>query len=220
MVEINRGFPGGRISNMTNLVDKQSDGVCVWFTGLPASGKTTVAKLVEKKLLNKDETVERLDGDVVRQSLTADLGFSREDRDKNIARVTFVAKLLQRNHVITLSSFITPYRAQRDYVRNNIEEVRIVHVHAPVDVCIERDPKGMYEKAQAGEIEGFTGLDAPYEEPVTPDLFLPTHEQAVEESAKRVIVFLEKEGFLQNTGNLEDADGSNIEDRLKHLDYI
>lgn len=206
---------------MTNLSHKESDGVCLWFTGLPSSGKTTVAKLVEKKLLNKDERVERLDGDVVRQTLTADLGFSPEDRDKNIARVTFVAKMLQRNDVITLSSFITPYRAQRDHIRNEIQDVHIVHVHAPVDVCIERDPKGMYEKAQQGEIEGFTGIDAPYEEPVTPDLALHTHEESIEESADKVIVYLAEHGYLQQTEDLPTANvEEDVAEHLRKLGYI
>jgi len=182
---------------MTNLKESLEEGVCLWFTGLPSAGKTTVAKIVENKLAEANITVERLDGDVVRQSLTSDLGFSREDRDKNIARVTFVAKMLQRNGVITLSSFITPYRAQRDHIRNNINDVRIVHVDATVENCKKRDPKGMYAKAEAGEIEGFTGVDAPYEEPVTPDLVLPTDNETPQESAQRVIDYLEDEGFLK-----------------------
>jgi adenylyl-sulfate kinase len=204
------------------MSEKESDGVCLWLTGLPSSGKTTVAKQVEQNLLKQDERVERLDGDVVRQSLTSDLGFSREDRNKNIARVTFVAKMLQRNDVITLCSFITPYRAQRDHVRNNIQDVKIVHVHAPVEVCKERDPKGMYEKAEAGEIEGFTGIDAPYEEPVNPDVFLDTANETVEESASKIIVFLEKEGYLQKTSDIDGSveDDEEIEERLKNLGYI
>lgn len=207
---------------MSNMSEKESDGVCLWLTGLPSSGKTTVAKQVEQNLLKQDERVERLDGDVVRQSLTSDLGFSREDRNKNIARVTFVAKMLQRNDVITLCSFITPYRAQRDHVRNNIQDVKIVHVHAPVEVCKERDPKGMYEKAEAGEIEGFTGIDAPYEEPVNPDVFLDTANETVEESASKIIVFLEKEGYLQKTSDIDGSveDDEEIEERLKNLGYI
>lgn len=182
---------------MTNLTKALVDGVCLWFTGLPSAGKTTVAKIVEEYLADANVTVERLDGDVVRQSLTSDLGFSREDRDKNIARVTFVAKMLQRNGVVTLSSFITPYRAQRDHIRNNIDDVRIVHVKASVENCKERDPKGMYKKAEEGEIEGFTGVDAPYEEPVTPDLVLDTNNQSAEESARQVIDYLDDEGFLE-----------------------
>ncbi len=207
---------------MTNLSERDSEGVCLWLTGLPSSGKTTVAKKVEELLLDQDERVERLDGDVVRQSLTSDLGFSREDRNKNIARVTFVAKMLQRNDTITLCSFITPYRAQRDHIRNHISDVRIVHVHAPVEVCKERDPKGMYEKAEAGEIEGFTGIDAPYEEPVSPDIHLDTSNETVEESASKIIVYLEKEDFLQNTSDIsEDVDeDEEIEERLQNLGYI
>ena len=206
---------------MTNLPRKDSEGVCLWLTGLPASGKTTVAKLVEKRLLDQGERIERLDGDVVRQSLTADLGFSRRDRDKNIARVAFVAKMLQRNDVITLCSFITPYRAQRDYVRNEIADVRIVHVEAPVEVCIERDPKGMYKKAQEGEIEGFTGIDAPYEQPVTPDLALYTEDETVEESADKVMVYLAKEGFLQQVPDLPvGEDEQTVHKHLEKLGYI
>ncbi len=207
---------------MTNFSERNSDGVCLWLTGLPSSGKTTVAKKVERNLLDQGERVERLDGDVVRQSLTADLGFSREDRNKNIARVAFVAKMLQRNDVITLCSFITPYRAQRDYVRNNVEDVRIVHVHAPVEVCRERDPKGMYEKAENGEIEGFTGVDAPYEQPVNPDVFLETAKETVKESASKVIVYLEKKGFLRRTSDIssDGAGETEIKDRLKNLGYL
>lgn len=206
---------------MSNLQPKDSEGVCLWLTGLPSSGKTTVAKLVEQKLLNQDERIERLDGDVVRQSLTADLGFSRRDRDKNIARVAFVAKMLQRNDVITLCSFITPYRAQRDHVRNEIDDVRIVHVEASVEACIERDPKGMYEKAQAGEIDGFTGIDAPYEQPVTPDLALYTEDETVEESANKVLVYLAKEGFLKEAPDIPtDGDEETIHSHLEELGYI
>lgn len=207
---------------MTNLSVRDSDGVCLWLTGLPASGKTTVARKVESNLLDQDERVDRLDGDVVRQSLTSDLGFSREDRNKNIARVTFVAKMLQRNDVITICSFITPYRAQRDHVRNNVDDVRVVHVHAPLEVCKKRDPKGMYEKAEAGEIEGFTGMDAPYEEPINPDIFLDTSEETIEESASKIIVYLEKEGYLQNTHDIPEGDQNDeeIEERLKNLGYI
>ncbi len=206
---------------MSNLSHNKGKGVCLWLTGLPSSGKTTVAKLAEKKLLNQGEQVERLDGDVVRQSLTADLGFSRRDRDKNIARVAFVAKMLQRNNVITLSSFITPYRAQRDHVRNTIDDVRIVHVECPVDVCIERDPKGMYAKAQSGEIEGFTGIDAPYEKPVTPDLTLYTHEESIEASADKIIVYLAHQGFLKNAPDLPDVDDTEtMKEHLQKLGYI
>lgn len=205
-----------------SAANDEDQGVCLWFTGLPSSGKTTAAKKVAQKLEAQGERVERLDGDVVRQSLTADLGFSREDRNKNIARVAFVAKLLERNGVITLCSFITPYRAQRDYIRNNVEDVRIVHVDAPVDVCKERDPKGMYAKAEAGEIEGFTGVDAPYEEPVTPDLVLETHEETIEQSADIAVAYLEKEGLLQNSPDVGDdvEDEEEIADRLKNLGYI
>ncbi len=179
---------------MTNLKHNSSKGICLWLTGLPGSGKTTVAKAVEKQLFDRGVRIERLDGDVVRQSLTADLGFSREDRDTNISRVAFVARLLQRNDVVTLCSFITPYRAQSDIVRDTVDDVRIVYVEASVDACVERDPKGMYAQAKRGEIKNFTGIDAPYEKPVTADLVLHTEEETVEESAKKIIDYLVQEG--------------------------
>ncbi len=194
-----------------------SQGICLWFTGLPSSGKTTVAKLVEERLLEAGvERVQRLDGDVVRQTLTADLGFSKRDRDRNIKRVTFVARLLQKQGVITLSSFITPYQSQRDYIREQVEDARVVHVHAPVEVCKERDPKNMYHKAEAGEIEGFTGVSAPYEEPPAPALRLDTHEETIEESAEKVLNYLEEEGFVSGRESLS-SNGRTSDDRVESI---
>src|SRR5690625_3168929 len=140
-------------------------GITLWFTGMSGAGKTTVAVAVEKLLQQRGARVERLDGDVVRESLTRDLGFSKEDRDKNIERVTFVAKLLTRQGVIVLASFISPYKATREYSRQQIGEFAEVYVEAPLDVLIERDVKGLYKKALAGEIANFTGISDPYEAP-------------------------------------------------------
>ncbi|HXG40636.1 MAG TPA: sulfate adenylyltransferase [Candidatus Limnocylindrales bacterium] len=178
-----------------------SRGVTVWFTGLSGSGKTTIAKRVEEILRERGVPVERLDGDVVRQSLTRDLGFSKEDRDKNIERVTFVAKLLTRNGVVVLSSFISPYRAIRDYSRREIGEFLEVYVRASLDTLIARDLKGLYRKALAGEIEGFTGVNDPYEEPERPDLVCDTDVESVEVSVGKVLALLEERGYIDPLGS-------------------
>lgn len=171
-------------------------GVTVWFTGLSGSGKTTIAKRVETILHDRGVHVERLDGDVVRQSLTRDLGFSKEDRDKNIERVTFVAKLLTRNGVIVLSSFISPYQAQRDASRREIGSFLEVYVKTSLDTLVERDLKGLYKKALAGEIQGFTGVNDPYEEPERPDLVCDTDAETIDESVAAVLTLLEDRGFI------------------------
>lgn len=166
------------------------------MTGLSGAGKTTIAKIMEAELKARGLKIERLDGDVVRQSLTRDLGFSKEDRDKNIERVTFVAKLLSRNGVGVIASFISPYQAVRDVARRETTNFIEVYVHAPLEVCMERDVKGMYRKAIAGEIENFTGISDPYEEPVNPDLVLHTHLETPEESAAKAITYLEERGLI------------------------
>ena len=142
-------------------------GFPLWFTGLSGSGKTTLAKSVEKELRARGLKVERLDGDTVRQSLTKDLGFTKEDRDNNIERVTFVAKLLTRNGVAVLASFISPYREVRARSREEIGNFIEVYCKAPLEVLIERDVKGLYTKALRGEIENFTGISDPYEDPLS-----------------------------------------------------
>jgi len=171
-------------------------GFTLWFTGLSGSGKTAIAKRVEQELRRRGLKVERLDGDIVRQSLTRDLGFSKEDRDKNIERVTFVAKLLTRNGVAVLCSFISPYRARRAKSREEIGEFVEVYVECPVEVCAERDVKGLYARAFAGEIENFTGVSDPYEPPENPEIVCRTAEETVEESTAHVIGWLEQQGYV------------------------
>ncbi|MFQ6101193.1 MAG: adenylyl-sulfate kinase [Anaerolineae bacterium] len=171
-------------------------GFTLWFTGLSGSGKTAIAKLVERELLDRGLKVERLDGDIVRQSLTRDLGFSKEDRDKNIERVTFVAKLLTRNGVAVLCSFISPYRERRARSRQEIGEFIEVYVECPVEVCVQRDVKGLYAQAFAGEIENFTGVSDPYEEPENPELVCHTAQETVEDSAAKIIAYLEEQGYF------------------------
>lgn len=171
-------------------------GVTVWFTGLSASGKTTVSRRVEEILNSMDVPVERLDGDVIRQGLTRDLGFSKEDRTRNIERVTFVAKLLTRNGVVCLAAFVSPYEEIREYSRREIGEFLEVFVTAPLEVLVERDIKGLYKKALAGEIQNFTGVNDPFEVPEHPDLTLETHLHSVEECAQMVVELLRGRGYI------------------------
>jgi adenylyl-sulfate kinase len=172
------------------------DGFVLWFTGLSGSGKTTLADLVEHDLRGRGVHVERLDGDVVRQSLTADLGFSKEDRDKNIQRVTFVAKLLSRNGVGVVAAFISPYRATRDWVRGEVTNFIEVFVDCTLEECIRRDVKGLYVKAVAGEIPEFTGVSDPYEPPLSPEITVNTGKESVEESFAKIMAYLEERGYV------------------------
>jgi len=175
---------------------KEQKGFTVWFTGLPCSGKTTVADKVAEQLKEKGYTVERLDGDIVRQSLTSDLGFSKEDRDENIKRVTFVAKLLTRSGVAVLATFVSPYQERRNKSRKEIGNFVEIYTRCPVDVCMKRDKKGMYKKALAGKIKDFTGVNDPYEEPENPEVILDTDKETVEESAEKVLNKLKELGYI------------------------
>jgi len=175
-------------------------GFVVWFTGLSGSGKTTLAIDLEKELLRRDLRVQRLDGDIVRKSLTRDLGFTEEDRKKNIERITFVTRLLAKHGVATLVSFISPYISVRDNARKEVYEENAqfieVFVKASVEECARRDVKGLYEKAFAGEIENFTGVSHPYEEPPEAEIVCNTECETVEESVQIIIDYLEKEGII------------------------
>ncbi|MFH1447688.1 MAG: adenylyl-sulfate kinase [Candidatus Micrarchaeota archaeon] len=162
-------------------------GFTIWFTGLSASGKSTVAQGVHKFLAEKGYFVEVLDGDEVRKELNYDLGFSKEDRDTNIKRISFLTKILSRNGVVAVGAAISPYRELRQYARSLNKRFCEVYVDCPLEECIKRDPKGMYKKALAGEIKNFTGIDDPYEAPEKPELILETHRETPEESARRVI---------------------------------
>lgn len=172
------------------------EGFVLWFTGLSGSGKTTLATSLLPQLQARQMRVERLDGDILRQSLCKDLGFSQADRKTNIERVTFVAKLLSRNHVAVLASFISPYASVRDYVRQETTNFLEVYVSAPLATCEARDTKGLYALARAGKIEHFTGISDPYEVPEAPDIIVPTHEQSPEESISYLIEQLEQRGLL------------------------
>lgn len=171
-------------------------GFCLWFTGLPCSGKTTIAKALIPIIKERGINIERLDGDVVRQSLCRDLGFSKEDRDKNIERATFVAKMLSRNDVGVMCCFVSPYREARKKAREECTNFIEAYTKASVEACTKRDVKGMWKKALAGEIKDFTGVDDPYEEPENPEIFIDTDNETVEESVQKVLKYLEDRGFV------------------------
>lgn len=173
----------------------EQQGFVLWLTGLSGAGKTSLAIPLEEELKSRGLHVERLDGDIVRESLTRDLGFSKEDRDKNIERVTFVAKLLSRNGVAVLCSFISPYQATRDMVRQEVTNFLECYVEVPLEEVIRRDVKGLYKKALAGEIPNFTGVSDPYEPPENPEIVVNSKEQTVEESMQIIVNYLEEKGF-------------------------
>jgi adenylylsulfate kinase len=172
-------------------------GFTLWFTGLSGAGKTTIADIVERELRERGTRVEVLDGDIVRTNLSKGLGFSREDRITNVLRIGFVANLLTRNGVGVVVSAISPYKESRDQVRRRIIDFIEVFVDAPLEVCAERDVKGLYKKAYSGEIPQFTGVSDPYEPPAAPELTLKTDEESPRESAQRVIERLEFLGYLK-----------------------
>ena len=173
-------------------------GATVWFTGLSASGKSTVAVAVEAELAKRGKLAYVLDGDNVRHGLNQNLGFSPADRTENIRRIGEVSKLFTDCGVLVFTSFISPYRADRDQVRALFAAGDFVEVYVAADVatCEGRDPKGLYKKARAGQIPDFTGISAPYEEPLKPELVLETGKQTLEESVNAVLSFLEKNGYL------------------------
>jgi len=172
-------------------------GFTLWLTGLPRSGKSTVASLIAGRLrAGGVERIEVLDGDVVREGLCRDLGFSRADRTENIRRITFVSKLLTRNGVVVIVAAISPYREDRELAREEIQSFVEVWCKASVDACAARDYKGLYEKARRGEIDNLTGVNDPYEEPDDADLVLDTENESPEQSADRLMEVLAEKGLL------------------------
>ena len=182
---------------MKNGTKFQDRGFTLWFTGLSGAGKTTISEIVERDLRERFGRIEVLDGDIVRTNLSKGLGFSRGDRDTNILRIGFVADLLTRNGVGVIVSAISPYKEARDQVRRNVGDFIEVFVDAPVEVCAERDVKGLYAKAYSGEIKEFTGVSDPYEAPVSPELHLRTDQEDAEESAQKVIEKLVELDYLE-----------------------
>ena len=179
-------------------------GVVAWLTGLPGSGKTTIASRVAEMLRREGYRVEVLDGDWVRRTINPDAGYTREERRRHLLRVAWIARLLARNGVVVLCSFVSPYRSVRREIREIVAEEAPfieVFVKCPLEECIKRDPKGLYKKALRGEIKHFTGISDPYEEPEKPDLVLDTVRNSVEENAGKLYRYLKK--VLEREGRLE-----------------
>lgn len=174
----------------------QKTGMTIWLTGLSGSGKTTIGQEVTNALLKQGCKVELLDGDIVRTKLTKGLGFGKADRDENIRRIGFVSHLLTKHGVIVVVAAISPYREIRQEVRKLIGNFMEVYVNAPLDVCEQRDVKGLYKKARSGEINNFTGVDDPYEPPLTHEVECWTNQESINESVQKV---LQKFWILQNT---------------------
>ena len=181
-------------------------GFTVWLTGLPSSGKSTIANLLAAEIQGHGLPVVNLDGDEVRLRLSKGLGFSKEDRDENIRRISYVARVASEMGGVAITSAISPYRAIRDEARAEIAQFVEVFVSCPVEVCIERDVKGLYKKALAGEIKGFTGIDDPYEEPLQPELVVHTDLESEQESIDKILDTLHSQGLLSASG---DASATN-----------
>lgn len=171
-------------------------GFTLWFTGLSGAGKSTISERVFASLREAGAKVELLDGDIVRTHLSKGLGFSREDRDTNVRRIGFVCELLSRNGVIAIVAAISPYRAVREEIREKIPNFVEVYVHAPLEVLAERDVKGLYKKAMAGEIPSFTGVSDPYEPPANPEITVDSSKEKVEDSVARVMATLRESGLI------------------------
>lgn len=173
-------------------------GFTIWFTGLSGAGKSTLSRLVEQRLKERELNVEVLDGDIVRTHLSKGLGFSREDRNTNIQRIAFVCKLLSRNGVISIAAAISPYRETREWAREEIEHFVEIYVKCPVEVCRQRDVKGLYKLADEGKLKEFTGVDDPYEEPECPELVIETDKETIETSVDRIFATLEELNYLES----------------------
>ncbi len=194
-------------------------GFTIWFTGLSGSGKSTLSEVIEQHMKALGRNVEVLDGDIVRTHLSKGLGFSREDRDTNIKRIGFVCNLLTRNGVICISAAIAPYREARDWARKEIGNFVEVYVRCPIDVCRQRDVKGLYKLVDEGKIKNFTGVDDPYEEPLHPELIVETDTETVDESVARIFAKLTQLGYLEAEDDHED-ESKVVVDRLAALGYL
>jgi adenylyl-sulfate kinase len=200
------------------------EGLTLWFTGLSGAGKSTLAQMVRERLLTMGRKVELLDGDEVRKNLSQGLGFSKADRDANIQRITFVAKLLSRNGVVAITAAISPYRAIRDNARAEIRSFVEVYVDCPLEVCEQRDVKGLYRKARTGEIPQFTGISDPYEPPLHPEIHLHTDQENPEQDVAIILERLSELGFLPGelagVGAYTDEEEALVSERLKNLGYL
>ncbi len=178
------------------------EGFVIWLTGLPAAGKTTLARALKEELQRAGKRVELLDGDEVRKWLSPEAGFTKEDRERHLMRVAYVSRLLARNGVVVIASFVSPYREVRRRIRKIVEEDAKfieVYVKCPLEVVIKRDPKGLYKKALAGEIKNFTGIDDPYEEPLNPEVIVDSNKMDLEKEVYQVLSYLKRIGLLRGS---------------------
>ena len=189
----------GNIKKEDRQKQKGHKSAILWFTGLSGSGKSTLAHAVEERLFKIGVHTYVLDGDNIRTGLNKDLGFSAEDREENIRRIGEVAKLFVDAGIVTLTAFISPYRKDREFVRNLVEDGEFIEIYVkcPLEVCEKRDVKGLYKKARAGIIKNFTGIDDPYEEPENPEIVVETNKETIEESVSKIINFLKENGYLE-----------------------
>ncbi len=200
----------------------ETPGFTLWFTGLSGSGKTTLAKKVQRELLMRDLNVELLDGDVVRTNLSKGLGFSKEDRDTNVRRIGFVANLLARNGAVSIAAAISPYSEIRDEIRGLHDNFVEVYTACSLETLTERDVKGLYKKALAGEIKGFTGVDDPYEAPENPEVYVDTETEAIEQSTDKIMRYLEQRGLIPAApgGDISAEEEEKILARLRELSFV
>ena len=194
-------------------------GFTIWFTGLSGAGKSTLSEGIEERLKARGRNVEILDGDIVRTHISKGLGFSREDRDTNIKRIAFVCSLLTRNGVICISAAIAPYREARQWARQEIGNFVEVYVKCPLEVCRQRDVKGLYKLVDEGKLTGFTGVDDPYEEPEHPELVVETNKESIEESIGRIFAKLEELGYLEPEA-MPEEEAKVVTERLVALGYL
>lgn len=200
-------------------------GVFLWFTGVPASGKSTVGRGVEKALRERGILVENLDADEIRANLSPDLGYTAKDRDLNTKRLAFMGKMLTRNGVSAIVAAVSPLREHRDRARKMVDNFVEVWVKASLDECKKRDPKGLYKRAERGEIADIAGWHMPYEEPEKAEVIVDTNEESVEQSVAKVLLALETIGYIPKGGSGEDKpyseeDEEKVKERLRGLGYI
>jgi adenylyl-sulfate kinase len=200
------------------------EGLTLWFTGLSGAGKSTLATMVQERLIVMGKKAELLDGDEVRKNLSQGLGFSKADRDANIQRIAFVAKLLSRNGVVAITAAISPYREVRDAARAEIPNFVEVFVDCPLEICEQRDVKGLYKKARSGEIAHFTGISDPYEPPLTPEIHLHTDLENPEQDVEIILERLSELDYLPRefaaVGAYTDEEEALVSERLKNLGYL
>jgi len=200
-------------------------GVLIWFTGVAASGKTTVGRALEKAMKDRGLKVENLDADEVRANLSPDLGYTPRDRDLNTKRLAYMGKVLARNGVSTIVAAVSPLRQYRDRARGMVDQFVEVYVKCPIDVCRERDPKGLYKRADRGEINDIAGLHQPYEEPDKPEVVLNTDKEDVETCVNKLLLTMETLGYIPKSDKkggkpYSDEEEEKVKERLRGLGYI